>query len=155
MHKAKACIVACMDFRFQKKIQSYLLKNNLHGFCDRIIIAGGSRDFIYPVEKEDGLYAWKQLGLSIKLHDPDEIIFIDHQDCGGYAQDGTIPSGLPLEDDKLAHKKFLIELQKKFKKKYPDIKIKLLYLNLENELDGGLEFFDILEQEDNLNKATS
>src|SRR3990167_9746884 len=116
MHKAKAVVITCMDFRFHDKIQDFLKKKGYLGHCDEIVIAGASRDFVKPVHPEDGKYVWKQLGLSIKLHDPDEIIVIDHQDCGGYAQDGTIPSGLEVQIDKSKHLVFLEELKDKINK---------------------------------------
>ena len=134
MHKAKACIISCMDFRFHDKIQTYLKDKDYLGKCDEIAIAGSTRDFIFPVEEADGKYIWKQVGLSIKLHDPDEIIFIDHQDCGGYAQDGTIPNELPRDEDIAEHKKFFEKLKVKFAEKYPEKIVKFLYAPLEGDI---------------------
>ena len=135
MHKAKACVVTCIDFRFQKKIQDLLKLKGYIGVCDQISVAGASRDFIKPVKKEDGEYAWKQLEMSIKLHHPDEIIFIDHQDCGGYAQDGTIPGGLSKDEDKKAHTGFSKKLFKKLHLKFPEKKVRFYYA----ELGAGIE----------------
>lgn len=135
MHKAKACVVTCMDFRFQDKIQSYLEEKGLLGNCDEIIIAGASRDFVTPVEEDDGRYVWKQLGLSVKLHDPDQIIIIDHQDCGGYAQDGTIAGGQEKENDKNEHEKYLGTLKNKLEEKYPGKEIIMLYAPMEGDIE--------------------
>ncbi|HLD03689.1 MAG TPA: carbonic anhydrase [Candidatus Dojkabacteria bacterium] len=132
MHKAKAVVITCMDFRFHDKIQDFLKKKGYLGHCDEIVIAGASRDFVKPVHPEDGKYVWKQLGLSIKLHDPDEIIVIDHQDCGGYAQDGTIPGRQDLALDQNMHKKYLIILKKNITDKYPAKEISLYYAALNN-----------------------
>jgi len=105
------------------------------GQSDEIIIAGACRDFVKPVNPGDGLYVWKQLGLSVKLHEPDDIVFIDHQDCGGYAQDGTIPPGLTKEEDSKSHSMYLAELKKIAKEKYPDKNILFFYAPLDGEVE--------------------
>lgn len=134
MHKAKACIISCMDFRFHDQIQKFLKDQGYLGHSDEIAIAGGSRDFIFPVEESDGKYIWKQLGLSIKLHDPDEIVFIDHQDCGGYAQDGTIPNGLDLQSDRKQHQKFFEKLKLKINQAFPGKKVSFYHAALDGEI---------------------
>jgi carbonic anhydrase len=133
MHKAKAVVITCMDFRFQEKIQEFLKRKDYLGHCDQIIIAGGGRDFISPVEIPDGQYVWKQLELSMKLHDPEEIIIIDHQDCGGYAQDDTIPLGLPIKEDMARHGGFLTKLQAILANKYQK-KVTLYYAQLDGKI---------------------
>lgn len=135
MHKARACIITCIDHRFHDRIVAFLKEKGYHGCSDKIIIAGGSRDFIVPVEESDGKYVWKQLGLSIKLHDPDEIVIMDHQDCGGYAQDGTIPAGLEVEEDKKRHRGFCKKFQKEIKKKYPKVKTSFYYIPMHGVIE--------------------
>ena len=135
MHKAKAVIITCMDFRFYTAIRDYITQHDLSGSVDRIIIAGGSRDFICPVREEFSNYVWTQLQLSIELHDPDEIIFIDHQDCGGYAQDGLIPKGLDKNKDKIEHTKHLKKLHKILSKKFPNKIVKYLFLGLDHSIE--------------------
>ncbi|MCA9383621.1 hypothetical protein KC909_04595 [Candidatus Dojkabacteria bacterium] len=134
MHKAKASVISCMDFRFHDKIQAFLQYKDYLGKCDEIAVAGGTRDFITPVEDADGEYIWKQLELSIKLHDPEEIIFIDHQDCGGYGQDDTIPLGLSKKEDLEMHKKFCTKLRKVLMQKHPDKKFTFLYAPLRGDI---------------------
>lgn len=130
MHKAKAVVVGCIDFRFRGFIDKYLHEQDFGSSYDLISVAGGSRDFIVPVEENDGRYAWKQLELSLKLHDPDMIVFVDHQDCGGYAQDGTIPGGLVVEEDKQKHLTFLKELKEILSSKYPEKVFKAFHADL-------------------------
>lgn len=134
MHKAKAVVVGCIDFRFRGFIDKYLHEQDFGDCYDLISVAGGSRDFIVPVEENDGRYAWKQLELSLKLHDPDMIIFVDHQDCGGYAQDGTIPGGLEIEEDKHKHSDFLIDLKEILSSKYPEKVFKAFHADLNGNI---------------------
>jgi len=124
-----------MDFRFAKVIDDYLIRQDYMGKSDIISIAGSSRDFITPVDENDGRYAWKQLDLSIKLHDPEEILIIDHQDCGGYAQDNTIPKGITEDEDKNLHHEFMKKIVDKIKSVYPTKKVVLVYANLAGRVE--------------------
>ena len=51
MHKAKAVVVGCIDFRFRSFIDKYLHEQEFGDSYDLISVAGGSRDFIVPVEE--------------------------------------------------------------------------------------------------------
>lgn len=134
MHKAKAVVIACIDFRFQEKMHQFLRNESYLGKSDEIIVAGAVRDLVCPVNENDGRYLWKQLSLSINLHDPDEIILIDHQDCGGYAQDGAIAGGLSLEEDLEKHSRWMREAKKKIQEQYKDKEIQMLYIPLDGDI---------------------
>ncbi len=135
MHKAKAVAILCMDFRFQEKIQNWLKDNGYLGHTDEISIAGASRDFITPVEDWHKDYVNLQLELSVKLHDPDEILIFDHQDCGGYAQDDTIPSGLDYEEDKKRHIEYATKVKELLEQKYPNKTIKMMYVPFDKPIE--------------------
>jgi carbonic anhydrase len=139
MHKAKACILLCIDFRFQKQIQKWLEDQGYLGSSDEIVVAGASRDLVKPIEPFHKHSLMRQLELSINLHDPDEIVVIDHQDCGGYAQDQTIPSGLEQEEDKKGHTYFAIEAKKMLEEKFPDRLIRNYYATLKGTIEPLIE----------------
>lgn len=139
MHKAKAVVISCMDFRFQESLKNYLEDKGLIGESDRIIIAGASRDFVCPVNEQFKNYVWTQLDLSLKLHDPEIVMVVDHQDCGGYAQDGTIAKGISVDEDRKAHEHYLAELKQEFNNKYPQKEIRFFYM----PLDGGVEVINL------------
>jgi carbonic anhydrase len=135
MHKAKACILLCIDFRFQSEVQEWIKKNGYLGHSDEIVVAGASRDLVKPLEKfhQDALL--RQIELSVKLHDPEEIIVIDHQDCGGYAQDGTIPANLTKDVDKQNHQIYSTAVKKLLSTKFPNKIIKTYYAPLTGEIE--------------------
>lgn len=134
MHKAKAVVITCIDFRFHKQIQEFLKDKGYLGNYDKIVIAGASRDFVKPLETAHGQYVWRQLELSISLHNPDKIIFIDHQDCGGYSQDGLIKGGLERDEDLIQHKAMLVLLKKHLFKKFPNKKVIFYYADLKGDI---------------------
>jgi len=134
MHKAKACIILCMDFRFQETIQKWIADQGLLGHADEIIVAGAARDIVKPIEPIHKESLLRQIELSVKLHDPDQIIVIDHQDCGGYAQDGTIPNGLSEDEDKKMHKEHLETFKGILSEKLPSKQIKSYYATLQGKV---------------------
>jgi carbonic anhydrase len=136
MHKAKAVVLLCIDFRFQKTTQDWLFKNGYHDKTDQIVVAGASRDLTNPIDDAHKKALLRQLQLSIKLHDPDEIIIIDHQDCGGYAQDNTIPPGLPFEEDKKLHSEFAQKAKEILQKEFPSKTLKTFYATLHGTIEA-------------------
>ena len=139
MHKAKACVIGCIDFRFREVTDNFLKSQPWADSYDLISVAGSSRDFIKPMQDSHGDYAWLQLELSIKLHEPDLVVFVDHQDCGGYAQDGTIPGGLQVDEDKEKHSKMLEQLKGRLLEKYPSKQFQFFHISL----DGGVDVLGI------------
>lgn len=131
MHKAKAVIVSCMDFRFQKYVFKWLEENNLLGSTDIISIAGASRNLTTPTDEASKEFILKQIELSVSLHNPDTIYILDHQDCGGYALDGTIPANLEESIDYEHHKKFSVTVKSLLSLIYPNKEIITLYLALD------------------------
>ena len=106
-HKAKAVIIHCIDFRFQKIIQEEIEKRGLVGQFDRISHPGASRNF---------QTVSKSCQLSLELHDPDEAIIIEHVDCGAYGEDN-------LPD---THKRNAQKLKEFLEKLKPEIKVIIL-----------------------------
>lgn len=125
----------CMDFRFQKNIQHWLEEEGYLGASDEVIVAGASRDLVKPLEEFHKDALLRQIELSVKLHDPDEIVVIDHQDCGGYAQDGTIESGLELEEDRKQHIEYANQAKVVLEEKFPGKKIRMMYATMEGEIN--------------------
>lgn len=77
-HKAKILAIHCIDLRFQQMISEDILKRAKHGEYDRIAWPGATIDF------ENVKNA--AINVSIKLHDPVEIVIYEHEDCGAYGE---------------------------------------------------------------------
>lgn len=80
-HTCKALVISCIDFRFQKLIQEFLTANGYQDDHDLITYPGAS-------------LAWEQIkdavAISFRLHQPAEVILIDHEDCGAYGEDNKL-----------------------------------------------------------------
>lgn len=80
MHKAKILIIHCIDLRFQQMIDYDIKSRANYGQFDRIAWPGASIDFNNV--KAAAL-------VSLKLHDPDEVIIYEHEDCGAYGDNNS------------------------------------------------------------------
>jgi len=80
MHKAQALVVHCIDLRFQRGIQDFLREQGLTDKFDPISWPGASQDLETVIKGAE---------VSLRLHDPDEILIIEHEDCGAYGEDNS------------------------------------------------------------------
>jgi len=111
-HECEAAVVACIDFRFQKYIRSWLDKNLKGKKYDYIGYAGATRDLEVIL---------KQIEISKKLHQIKKVILIHHEECGAYGKEDSFARH--LQDLKKARNKIL--------SLFPDLKINLYYLHLD------------------------
>lgn len=135
MYKASNCIVTCIDFRLQRAYADFISSRGWLGESDLISVAGCSRDLVKPLKDSDKAALLRQIELSVKLHDPDKIVFLDHQDCGGYAQDGTIPQGLKLVDDKKRHAKYGSKVKTLIGALYPGKTVEVYFARLDGKVE--------------------
>jgi carbonic anhydrase len=134
MHKAKYCVITCIDFRLQETYSGFLKTHNMLGTSDIVSLAGCSRDLVKPLADFHKDAFLRQVDLSVKLHDPDTIVLLDHQDCGGYAQDLTIASGLSVEEDIKAHTKWGNRAKEILEGKYPGKNVRVYFARLSGEV---------------------
>ena len=111
-----AIIVHCIDFRFQKHFDAWIEENL--GCCnyDRVSIAGGVFDFDYILG---------QIKISEQLHDINQILLINHEDCGAYGAEGSYAR----------HKSDLEEAKHKLDAIFPALNVELYYLHLDGEFE--------------------
>jgi carbonic anhydrase len=80
-HNAKALVISCIDFRFQSHIRKFLVDRGLENNYDLVCLAGSVKNI------DDFLL--NQIKISSDLHHIEEIILINHQDCGAYGLEVT------------------------------------------------------------------
>ncbi len=115
-HITEAIVVHCIDFRFQKYLDAWLLERLGHGNYDRVSLAGSVFDF-YSV--------LRQVEISDRLHKIKKVILINHEDCGAYGSEGNYAR----------HKSDLEEAERKLDALFPHLDVEIYYLHL----DGGFE----------------
>ncbi len=72
-----------MDFRFHTAIRDFLIAHKLTDQYDVVSLAGASKSLVEG-DVHGAPVLLKQLELSKKLHDIQEVYLIHHTDCGAY-----------------------------------------------------------------------
>ncbi|MBD3238558.1 MAG: hypothetical protein GF332_02890 [Candidatus Moranbacteria bacterium] len=122
-HHCKAAIVLCMDFRFWEPVIEYLKTNNINDF-DIIAVPGAAKEILDPKSN----LVEKSLQVSSRLHCIEQIIIINHADCGAYGGRKKFDS---IEQEKEFQLKQIKEAMNKIKQQIEVKKIKGLYVDLD------------------------
>ena len=112
-----AVVVHCIDFRFQKYLDSWLHEHLGHDNYDRVSLAGAVFDFYS---------ALKQVEIADRLHKIKKVIMINHEECGAYGAAGTYER----------HKADLEEAERKIEALFPELDVETYYLHLDGEFEA-------------------
>lgn len=127
---AKAMVLSCMDFRFVTDKVNFL--NNI-GYKDdysKFVLAGSSLGYNQGEFPEWSKSFDKHLELATDLHKIDEVIVVDHMDCGAYRILYDNKSMSKEEEYKL-HQKNLNKFKSLIHKKFPSLKVTMLLVNID------------------------
>ena len=126
---AKAIVLSCIDFRFVNDEIYFLNKDRKNNF-NLFSLAGASLGYNQNTFPEWGVTFDKHVDLSKQLHDIDEIIVVDHMDCGAYRILYDNQSMSKDEEYKL-HQKNLNKFKSLIHKKFPSLKVTMLLINID------------------------
>ena len=132
--KYKAMVLSCIDPRFQPVVFNYLRKRKLNGKYSSFTIAGSAIGVTAQKFKKWHKTFWDNLETSIKLHKIKKLIVINHRDCGV----AKIISGKKKFDnfnETKIHKNSFIKIKKRFKNKYPNLKIETNLVSLNKYIE--------------------
>ena len=132
--KYKAMVLSCIDPRFQSIVFSYLKKRKLKGKYSSFTIAGSAIGVTAPKFKKWHKTFWDNLETSIKLHKIKKLIVINHRDCGA----AKIINGKKKFDnfnETEIHKNSFTKIKKRFKNKYPNLKIETNLVSLNKNVE--------------------
>jgi hypothetical protein len=133
--KAKTLLLSCMDYRLMDEIERYMLRLGLYHNYDHIVLAGASLGAItekYPAWTRT---FWDHLDLSVKLHDINTVIVMDHRDCGAYQMLLGEDYSKDTQKETAVHTANLMRLKGMINGKYPQIEVQTLLM----DLNGGVE----------------
>jgi hypothetical protein len=80
-YTADACVVWCFDDRFSKLLKQFIA-NKKFKHIDLVKVAGGAKDIASPTNETSRHFILDQIGKSVRLHAPTEVILMMHIDCG-------------------------------------------------------------------------
>jgi carbonic anhydrase len=128
-HTAKALVITCMDFRLIDDEVYFLNKLGYINNYDQFILAGASLGY-----NQTTFPAWsetleKHIELSQELHNINEIIVIDHMNCGAYKKFYNFDY-LSQEKELELHKKNFDKFRESINTKFPKLKVTTLLMDL-------------------------
>ena len=132
--KYKAMVLSCIDPRFQPVVFNYLRKRKLKGKYSSFTIAGSAIGVTAQKFKKWHKTFWDNLETSIKLHKIKKLIVINHRDCGA----AKIINGKKKFDnfnETEVHKNSFTKIKKRFKNKYPNLKIETNLVSLNKNVE--------------------
>ncbi len=130
----KAMVLSCIDPRFQSITYNYLKKRNLNGKYSLFAIAGAAIGVTAVKFKKWHRSFWDNIETSIKLHQIKKLIVINHRDCGAAKMINRKKDFNKSKETEI-HRISFSKLKKKFKKKYPRLKIELKIISLNKKVE--------------------
>ena len=130
---AKAMVLSCMDFRFVNDKVNFLNQIGYKDDYSKFVLAGSSLGYNQDTFPEWSKSFDKHVELAKDLHNIDEVIVVDHMDCGAYRILYDNPSMSKEEEYKL-HQKNLHEFKSLINKKFPSLRVTLLLINLDGSV---------------------
>ena len=119
-HIADVCLVACIDFRFQKFLRDFEDKYLNGKTYDFVGFAGATKNL-------DVIMG--QLDISVRLHQIKQVILIHHEECGAYGAEST-----PAR-----HAADLQKARAAILAKYPSLQVDLFYMKLDGSAEKKVE----------------
>ncbi len=124
-YHADACVVSCIDARFELVTQKFLKKRKI-SWADLVKIAGGAKLFASPGQESDRSFALEQVRTSVRLHQPKRVMLMVHSDCGAYG--GLQAFGGNEEREAANHETELRSAAEFLRRNMPAIDIECYYL---------------------------
>ena len=129
----KAMVLSCIDPRFQDLVHNHLKKKKLSGKYSAFTIAGAAVGVTHNKFKKWHKTFYDNLATSIKLHKIENLIVINHKDCGA-AKIANGKKEFNTANEIKIHKNSFLKLKKEIKKRFPKLKIELNLISLESKI---------------------
>ena len=126
-------VLSCMDPRFQHLVHNYLKKQKLFGKYSAFTIAGAAVGVTHSKFKKWHKTFYDNLSTSIKLHQIEKLIAINHQDCVA----AKIVNGkkvFNITNEQKIHKESFSKLKKEIKKRFQKLKVELILMSLKSKI---------------------
>ena len=132
--KVDALLLTCMDYRLIAKTERYMSGRKLRGKYDHVILAGASLGALTDKYPAWGKTFWEHLDVAIQLHHIQNVMVMDHRDCGAY--NVILGEDCCKDKDKetAAHAEELKELRKQINEKHSKLGVELLLMALDGKV---------------------
>ena len=131
-----ALLLTCMDFRLTDDIVRYMDGRGMTDRYDHVVLAGGSLGALHDKYSEWGTPFRDHLNVAIDLHQIQQVIIMDHRDCGAYKTIlGEDFAKDPARETEV-HAEYLARLAADIRALYPDLAVETLLMNLDGTVEA-------------------
>jgi len=130
-HTTEALLLSYMDYRLIDDITRYMDGRGLTNQYDHIVLAGASLGALTSNFKDWNQTFWEHLKISSDLHHIKKVILMDHRDCGAYKVILKADFSKDPQLETRIHGKFLRDLMVAIHKRYPELEVERLLMNLD------------------------
>lgn len=121
-NKYEAMVLSCIDPRCQSKVRNLLKKKKLINKYSSFTIAGSAIGVTAKEFKSWHDVFWKNLDISVKIHNIKKLIVLNHSDCG-VAKIVNGRKDFSIKNERKIHEISFKKIKSKLLKKYPNFKI--------------------------------
>jgi carbonic anhydrase len=133
--KAKALMLSCMDYRLDDDVVQFMNRLGLNGEYDHLVLAGASLGVVANDVPSWHKAFWDQLGLAVDLHGVEEVIIVDHRDCGAYKLMKGLESVSTPELEMATHTEVVGEFAVQLREKFPELKLSAYLMGLDGQAE--------------------
>jgi hypothetical protein len=83
VYNADACVLSCFDYRFELAMRKFFRRCGIEAL-DHIKIPGSAKALAAPETETDRDFVLGMVRTSIRLHKPQRMLILGHNDCGAY-----------------------------------------------------------------------
>lgn len=83
VYTADACVISCIDARFDQAIKKFLKRQGIAIF-DHVKIPGSVKWLVSPEREGDRDFVLSMVRTSMRLHKPPRALLFGHKECGAY-----------------------------------------------------------------------
>jgi carbonic anhydrase len=132
-------VLHCMDFRLGSAIRDELENRGILNDCDIVAIAGAGKTIVSKIEQ----VAWhdtamSHIDLSKRLHSIDNLVIMNHTDCGAYGGRAAFESHAAEQKQ---HENDLRDAKEIVLETHPDLNVQLTLVHIAD--DGSISFESI------------
>ena len=129
--KYQAMILGCIDPRMHEPVRDFAVRHGLVGDYSQFTIAGAAIGVVAPAFAKWHETFWENLAASIKLHQIESVIAIDHRDCGAakiaYGDDCCSTP----DKENATHQAALAEFRREVGQRHPNLRVETMLMALD------------------------
>lgn len=134
-NEASTLLIQCVDFRLREETDEFMHKIGLRDKYDEVALPGASLALVNDKYTYWGKTIEDVVQILQGLHKIQQVIFLDHRECGAYKLLIGEEYLETQEKETAAHVEVLNKARKVIKEKFPQLKVYTFLMGLDGEVE--------------------